>query len=93
MRTSDPAAYDALSSLTSGVAFNNQFRGLMYVSEDDSAVSAIISYNTVDNSGNYTVVTKNISFRNSQLGGTLILPISGDAITATFGGGTLYALI
>jgi hypothetical protein len=93
MRTSDPAAYDEFIPLSTGTALNHQFRALYYTHTTTATASFVITYNRVDiTTGLVTTTTKTIVI-NLPAGGSFLLPISGDAVTATFASGTAYALI
>jgi hypothetical protein len=94
MRTSDPAAYDEFI-LLSGSALNHQFRALYYTHTTTATASFVITYNRVDiTTGLVTTTTKTIVINLPSTGGSFLLPISGDAVTATFTStSTAYALI
>lgn len=92
MRTSDPAAYDDFTPLTTTVKLNTKFRGLLVTHSAALSVSFSIDYSRVSNLGVVTVQAKTLVV-NIPAGDTLFIPISGDAVTATFSGGNVYALI
>lgn len=88
MRSADPAAYDQFATLTTTVAFNGGFRALMFTSTTNTAFSLVIGQNVVG-----SLTTKNMTVNMPTGGGVFILPISGEQITASFSGGSCYALI
>jgi hypothetical protein len=93
MRTSDPAAYDDFAPLTTTVALNHQFRALYFTHTSTASASFVITYNRVNSTtGVVTTTTKTIVIA-VPANGSFLLPISGDAVTATFAAGTAYALI
>lgn len=88
MKTADPAAYDRVRPLTSTVALADGFRALMFTHSAAVAFSAVISQIT-----NGTPLTTTTVVNIPTGGGTFLLPISGDAVTVTFSGGTCYAFM
>ena len=92
MRTSDPAAYDDFTPLTNGVAQNSKFRGLMVTSPSSVLVTFTITFTRVNNLGVASTTTKVLAV-NVSSSQTVIIPMSGDAVTAAFSAGNVYALI
>lgn len=88
MKSADPAAYDQFAALTTTVAFNGGFRALMFTSTTNTAFSLVIGQNIGG-----SITTKNMTVNLPTGGGVLVLPISGERITATFAAGSCYALI
>lgn len=93
MRVSDPPAYDEFIQLTTATALNHQFRALYFTGSSAASVSFSITYNRVSSAGVVTTTTKTIAINIPSTGGSFVLPLSGDAVTATFASGLCYALI
>lgn len=92
MRTSDPAAYDEFVPLTTGTALNHQFRGLFFSASAAAVATCTITFTRVDSQGVVSTTTKQILIR-VPANSSILVPISGDAITATFSSSNLYAFI
>jgi hypothetical protein len=88
MRSADPAAYDQIKVLTTTTAFSDVFRAIYATHTGAVTVSLAVTQIT-----NGSPVSKTIVINIPNTGGSFLLPISGESVTATFGAGTVYALI
>jgi hypothetical protein len=88
MRSSDPASFDQIKVLETTVALEEGFRGL-YVTHS-AALACTFAVTQITNG---TAVSKNIVVNIPTGGGSFLLPVSGEKVTATFSAGSAYALL